>query len=100
MVKHIVMWKVKDNVDGKGKEENAINVKKKMEELNGKIDEIITLEIGINIVDDPMAHDIILYSEFNSVEDLNIYQKHPEHLKVVEYVKPFLESRIVVDYEI
>lgn len=100
MIKHIVMWKIKDNVDGKSKEENAINVKKKMEELRDKINEIITLEIGINIADDPMAHDIILYSEFNNVEDLNMYQNHPEHLKVVQYAKQFLESRIVVDYEI
>ena len=65
------MWKIKDNVEGKSKLENAKDIKKKLEELNGKIKEIHKLEVGINIVNDPQAHDLILYSQFNSIDELS-----------------------------
>jgi hypothetical protein len=39
-----------------------------------------------------------LYSKFESQEDLYIYQKHPEHVKVADFVKKVCEARVVADY--
>lgn len=75
-------------------------IKKELEALRIEIKEIINIEVGINIVDDPGAYDLVLYSEFANQEDLNIYQKHPAHVKIAEYIGKVRESRVVVDYEI
>lgn len=100
MIKHIVMWKIKENVEGRSKLENAKLVKDSMEGLKEDIKEIINIEVGINIVEAEQAYDIVLNSEFASLEDLSIYQKHPAHLEVVKFAGPFLESRVVIDYEV
>jgi Stress responsive A/B Barrel Domain len=40
----------------------------------------------------------VLYSEFNTEQDLELYQKHPEHVKVAEFIAKARERRAVVDY--
>ena len=100
MIKHIVMWKIKENVEGRSQLENGKLVKDRMEALKNEIKEIINIEVGLNIVEAEQAYDIALYSEFASLEDLNIYQKHPAHLEVVKFAGQFLESRVVIDYKV
>ena len=86
MIKHIVMWKLKEFAEGKNKLENAQIIKRDLEALQDKIKEIRHIEVGININESEQAYDVVLYSEFNSIEDLNIYQNHQEHLRVAEFV--------------
>lgn len=100
MIKHIVMWELKDNVEGRSKLENAKLVKNRMEALKKDIKEIINIEVGINIVEGEQAKDLVLNSEFASLDDLDIYQKHPAHLEAVKFAGLFLESRVVIDYEV
>lgn len=101
MIKHIVMWKLKDYAEGANKEENANIIKKRLENLKSIISEIKYMEIGININSkDKTAYDAVLISEFDSEEALSLYKNHPEHLKVAEFVKNVREARTVVDYKI
>lgn len=100
MIKHIVMWKLKDSAEGRDKLENARIIKEEVESLKNEISEIIDIEVGINIVDDAQSYDIVLYSTFASPEDLDKYQKHPSHVKAAGYIGKVRESRVVVDYEI
>lgn len=100
MVKHIVMWKLEDFAEGNNKEENAKKIKSLLEGLKSKIQEIRHIEVGINFEASELAYDVVLYSEFDSEEDLNIYQKHPEHLKVAQFVRSVKSQRVVVDYNI
>lgn len=95
MIKHIVMWKIKSE----NKENNLNTMKEKLEALNGKIDVLRKIEVGINN-NEANEYDIMLYSEFDSMDDLNVYQKHPEHVKVGAFVKEVAEKRSCVDYEI
>jgi len=97
MVKHIVMWKLKDFAEGRSREENIQYIKSMLEALPNVIEEIKFIEVGANINDD-RTYDAVLYSEFETVEDLAAYQKHPEHKKVSEYVGKVREGRIVGDY--
>ena len=99
MVKHIVLWKLKENVDGKPKKELAAELKAALEGLKGKIPAIQSLEVGLNYNPADTASDISLYTEFKTQADLDIYQKHPEHMKVVELVKKVTAERRVSDYE-
>lgn len=96
MIKHIVMWKLKDEC----KEENAKKIKELLESLDGTIKELKSIEVGININKSDAAMDVVLYSEFNTLEDLEIYQNHPEHVKVGSFVKTVAIERKVCDFEI
>jgi hypothetical protein len=100
MIKHIVLWKLKDTVDGKTKNETGAILKSALESLQGKIRELQAIEVGLNFNPAETASDISLYSEFNSKEDLDRYQKHPEHLKVALLVKQYTSERRVSDYEV
>lgn len=100
MIKHIVMWKLKDEAEGNSKAENAKIIKDSLENLKGKIKEIIDLEVGIDVNKSEQAYDVVLYSTFNSLEDLDSYQKNPDHVKVGSFVKKAANSRVVVDYEV
>ena len=99
MIKHIVMWKLKDFAEGAAKAENALKVKASLEGLNGRIEGLRLLEVGLNTNDTPAACDIVLYSEFDSAEDLKKYQNHPAHLKAGEIVGKVAFERKTVDYE-
>lgn len=100
MIKHIVMWRLKDFAKGTDKTGNAEKIKEMLESLRGKIKEIAHIEVGINIIKSDNASDVVLYSEFNGREDLNAYQKHPEHSKIVQFVAEVCTERRVVDYEV
>ena len=100
MLKHIVMWKLKDFVEGTGKKENARRMKSELEGLRNKIKEIKSIEVGLNINDSADSYDAVLYSEFASQEDLNAYQNHPAHVKAAEFIGKVRLDRKVVDYEV
>lgn len=100
MIKHIVMWKLQDEAEGKTKKENALIIKEKLEALVGVIDEIKYLEVGINInEEDSMAYDACLITEFEDFDALNRYQVNPEHKKVSSFVRGVCVTRTIVDFE-
>lgn len=86
MVKHIVMWKLKDFAEGGSKIENARKIKEGLEALKEVIEEIREIEVGINFEKSDMAYDLVLYSVFDNERDLDIYQNHQEHLKVGAFI--------------
>ncbi len=100
MIKHIVMWRLKEQAEGATKEENAQKMKQMLEALKGMISEIVQIEVGINRLESPAAYDVVLYSEFANLEGLNAYQIHPEHEKCKEFIGKIVSDRAVVDYEI
>lgn len=98
MLKHIVMWKLKETALGKGRAENAQILKEKLENLVGKIAEIRSLQVGINVKGSDMAYDAVLISAFENEEALEIYKNHPEHVKISTFCKEVRESRAFVDF--
>ena len=100
MLKHIVMWKLKEWAEGVSKEENALKIKTRLESLKNEIKEITAIEVGINSNDTADSNDIVLYSEFKSKEDLVRYLDHPEHKKMGDFIGKVRVERSVVDYEV
>jgi hypothetical protein len=100
MIKHIVLWTIKQSADGRGKQENLILAKERLEAMAGKIPGMTRLEIGSNFQTREGAWDLALYSEFETKEALDGYQTHPEHLKVIEFLRTVRDQRAVVDYEV
>jgi Stress responsive A/B Barrel Domain len=98
MVKHIVIWKLKASAEGATKEQNAAKIKSTIEALKTKIPQIKHIEVGSNIVPSDAAYDVALYAEFVSLQDLDIYQKHSEHLAAAGFINKVVDGRVVVDY--
>ena len=96
MIKHIVMWTVKEE----NRIENMQKMKRDLEALKLEIKEIVEIEVGIDINRSGAAYDLVLYSTFKSLEDLNAYQVHPKHQAVAKNAKNFVTNRTVVDYEV
>jgi hypothetical protein len=89
------MWKIKD---GFNKDEIYEQIKEKVLSLKEFIPEIKHIEVGRNITASINAYDVVLYSEFDSKEDLDTYLVHPEHVKVADFIKTVISDRKVVDY--
>ncbi len=100
MVKHVVMWTLKDFAEGASKAENAETMKNRLKALGSEIDEVKDVEVGINLAASPEAYDIILQMEFESLEDIDRYLDHPAHRSVGDFVGKVRENRIWVDYEV
>ena len=100
MIRHIVMWKFKNEAEGKSKVENMAVVRDSLYALLPIIPEIKKMEIGFDVKHTDMSMDLLLLTEFDSLDALAIYANHPEHLKVAEYVRKVIETRVVLDCEI
>lgn len=100
MVKHIVMLKLKETENRIEKLENALKLKKAIEGLGYKIDEVKYMEVGLNYNEKPTAFDLVLTSTFDNAEALDAYRVHPEHVKVLDFLDKVIDKSAVVDYEI
>ena len=100
MIRHVVMWKFKNEAEGKTKEENMAIVRDRLYALLPVIPELKRMEIGFDLSHTDMSMDLLLLTEFDSVADMKIYAEHPEHLKVSSYVCRVIETRAVLDAEI
>lgn len=94
MLKHIVLWKIKENED---KAEACAQIKERLEGLVGKIPEIKKLHVGKNI--NGGEYDVILISAFEDADALKRYDQNPLHLAVREYIRGVVEKRTAVDFE-
>ncbi len=99
MIKHIVFWKLKEEAHGNNKETNARIIKEKLEDLKGKIEGLINIEVGIDFLGNG-NYDVALYSEVESREALQAYQNHPLHQAVLPFVREAVTDRKAVDYEV
>lgn len=100
MIRHIVMWKLKAEAEGKTKAENALIIKESLEALKGVAPTLVDIEVGLNDPATPESnYDVVLNCTFASVADLNDYQVHPAHQAAAVYIKKVVEARVCVDYQ-
>jgi hypothetical protein len=98
-VKHIVMWRVRGETSEE-REQARLKIKTAFEGLRGKIDGMLHIEVGVDFSAIDYACDVVLVSEFKTVEALKSYATHPEHLRVREELGNLRISRHQVDYEV
>ena len=100
MVRHVILWKLKESLTMEEKCKVAEDIKLHLESLVGKVPGLTRLDIVINEMESSNA-DVMLDSELESEEALKGYQKHPEHVAVADtYVRPFTEVRMCMDYKL
>jgi len=100
MVKHVVMLRMKEYDNKTQKLENALKLKKALEALKVYIDEVKYIEVGLNLNVKPHSYDLVVTATFESEEALENYRNHPEHKKLMVFLRTVTEQSAVVDYEI
>lgn len=99
MVKHVILWKLKEEIEGEAKEKVLREMKENLEALVGKVPGLVSLEIVTQPLTSSNA-DVMLDSVLESEGALKGYQSHPDHVAVANtYVRPFAEVRLCMDYE-
>ena len=94
MITHIALFKlVHTNA------ETVEEARKVLAGLDGKIPQLRHFEVGANIFESYRSYDLALVARFESVEDLEAYQRHPAYVEVVKYLQGVRQSVVTVDYE-
>ena len=94
MIKHIVMFKLKDR-----NKENIQKIVNALKTLEGNIDFLRSAEIGVNFTESERSYDIVLTTEFDNRDALDAYGPHPKHAPVVKTVRSLCSGSVIVDYE-
>jgi hypothetical protein len=94
MLNHVVSMKFKPGVT----EADIDDLEKSLDELPNSIVEIQMYELGRDVLHTERSYDFALVALFANAEALQRYQKHPDHLKVLEKIKKLCESVITVDF--
>lgn len=95
MITHIVLFKLAEPTA-----EKVAATRDKLLSMDGKIDQLRYLEVGIDVIRSERSFDIALTTRFDSLDDLQAYQIHPYHAgEVVPHMKAVCSSIVAVDYE-
>lgn len=95
MITHIVLFKLAEPTT-----ENLTVTRNKLLSMDGKIDLLRYLEVGVDVIRSERSYDIALTTRFDSLEDLQAYQVHPVHAgEVVPHMRAVCSSIVAVDYE-
>lgn len=100
MVKHVILWQLKDELSVDEKRDVSASIKTGLEALKGKIPGLVDIKVEV----EPLASsnaDVMLDSTFESEEALKGYAVHPEHVAVADgKVRPYTKMRVCMDYEL
>ena len=101
MIRHVVMFKFLPEADGRTKAENVAMTAERLRALPSLIPEILHSEVHIGAAGAADANcDLLLVSDFESLDTLATYLVHPDHKAIGAFMRPLRESRAAVDYVI
>lgn len=100
MIRHIVLFKLKDFPGETEKISAAQKVIERLNELPLKIDLIRRYEAGIDVRKLPYSYDVVLTMDFNDMADLDSYTVHPAHQDFITFNKDFSIEKVCIDYEV
>ena len=99
MIKHIVLFKMRDDIDVQEKASELAVIKTELENLMGRVPSLRFMEVGLNC-NKAEKYELALVSTFDDLEGLEAYAVHPEHVAVGKKIRAMLDMRACTDYEI
>lgn len=100
MVKHIILWTLKEELSGEEKETIKQGIKEGLEGLSGQIPGLLEISVRTECLSSSTV-DVMLDSTFESAEALKNYSTHPKHVAVADgKVRPYTASRACMDFEV
>ena len=99
MVKHIILWQLKDELSVEEKQEVKKGIKEGLESLAGKIPGLVEIKVQTEGLASSNA-EVMLDSTFEDEASLKGYAIHPEHVAVADgKVRPYTKTRMCLDFE-
>lgn len=99
MVKHIILWQLKDELTNEEKVEVKKGIKEALEALVGQVPGLVEVKVQTEGLPSSNA-DVMLYSVLESDEALKGYAVHPAHVAAANgKVRPFTKTRLCLDFE-
>lgn len=100
MVKHIILWQLKDELSDTEKQSVKAGIKEGLEGLKGQIEGLVEIQVNTNGLASSNA-DVMLDSTFVDEAALKAYAVHPAHVAVADgKVRPYTKTRMCLDYEV
>ena len=99
MIKHIVMWKLKEHADGADRAANAAKMKALLDGCRDVVPGIVEFEVALAQPGLEATYDVVLYSVFADKAALDAYQDHPKHVAVKPFIGAVRLERQCMDYE-
>lgn len=100
MVKHIILWQLKDEFSAEEKETIKAGIKSGLEGLVGQVHGLLEVTVNINGLASSNA-EVMLDSTLENEEALKGYAVHPAHVAVADTkVRPYTKTRMCLDFEI
>lgn len=99
MIKHVILWKLKDELSAEQKESVKQGIKAELEGLHGVVPGLVDIRVRTNGLPTSNA-DVMLDSTLTDAEALKAYAVHPAHVEVADTkVRPFTQIRMCLDFE-
>ena len=98
MIKHIVMWKLKDFAEGADRAANAAKMKQMLDTCANLVPGTLKFEVALAQPGLEATYDVVLYSEFASKEALDAYADHPDHVAIKPFIGAVRAERQCMDY--
>ncbi len=100
MVKHVILWTLKEEYSDEQKKEIKKDIKAGLEGLKGRIPGLMDIQVNIDGLASSNA-DLMLDSTFEDEASLKGYAVHPEHVAVADgKVRPYTAIRSCLDYTV
>ena len=100
MVKHMILWQLKDELSAEEKVAVKAGIKEGLEALAGKIPGLTEIKVQTEGLASSNA-DVMLDSTFVDEAALKGYAVHPEHVAVADgKVRPYTKTRLCLDFEV
>jgi hypothetical protein len=100
MIKHIVMWKLKEHAEGADKAANITKMLALLESCNMLVPGMLKLEAARAVSDLEATYDVVLYTEFVDKAALDAYQEHPTHAAIKPFIGAVRLERQCMDYQV
>ena len=99
MVRHVILWKLKEELQGADKEAVKAGIKEGLEGLAGKIPGMVSVKVYTDALPGSSGADLMLDTAFESAEALEGYAVHPAHVAVADSkVRPYTQVRTCLDF--
>lgn len=99
MIRHIVMWKLKEEAEGADRLANAREMKRRLDACANIVPGIVQFEVALAQPGLEATYDVVLNSAFESREALEAYASHPTHKALMPFFKAVRDERQCMDYE-
>lgn len=101
MVRHVILWKLKDEYTAAEKDALKAGIKEGLEGLAGQIPGLTSIRVYTDALPSSANADLMLDAAFTDAAALAGYATHPAHVAVADgKVRPYTASRVCLDFTV